>query len=128
MTCGGTSASLPRSCAAGSASTSTGSTSAPNEGDSSDVRANIPQHTGRRRTAAGGRAEQIAPELWCSPGLSNSYLLTTGDGRVVVNTGMGFEGPVHCANFDAVDSALHQSSPRATSTTSAAWTACGIRS
>ncbi|BBX41213.1 MBL fold metallo-hydrolase [Mycobacterium simiae] len=54
--------------------------------------------------AAAERAAQIAPGLWCSPGLSNSYLLTTGDGRVIVNTGMGFEGPVHRANFDAVDS------------------------
>ena len=25
-------------------------------------------------------------------------------GRVIINTGMGFEGPVHRANFDAVDS------------------------
>lgn len=54
--------------------------------------------------AAAERAAQIAPGVWCSPGLSNSYLLTTGDGRVIVNTGMGFEGPVHRANFDAVDS------------------------
>jgi alkyl sulfatase BDS1-like metallo-beta-lactamase superfamily hydrolase len=30
-------------------------------------------------------------------------LLTTDEGRVVVNTGMGFESPVHRANFDAVD-------------------------
>jgi alkyl sulfatase BDS1-like metallo-beta-lactamase superfamily hydrolase len=30
-----------------------------------------------------------------SPGLSNSYLLTTDDGSVVLNTGMGFEGPLH---------------------------------
>jgi glyoxylase-like metal-dependent hydrolase (beta-lactamase superfamily II) len=56
------------------------------------------------RPAAAERAEQIADGLWCSPGLSNAYLLTTGDGRVIVNTGMGFEGPVHRANFDAVDS------------------------
>ncbi|WP_246133522.1 MBL fold metallo-hydrolase [Mycobacterium helveticum] len=55
------------------------------------------------RPAAAERAEPVAPGLWCSPGLSNSYLLTTGDGRVIVNTGMGFEGPVHRANFDAVD-------------------------
>ena len=32
------------------------------------------------RPAAAEQAEQIAPGLWCSPGLSNSYLLTTGDG------------------------------------------------
>jgi alkyl sulfatase BDS1-like metallo-beta-lactamase superfamily hydrolase len=56
------------------------------------------------RPAAAERAEQIAPGLWCSPGLSNAYLLTTGAGRVIINTGMGFEGPVHRANFDAVDS------------------------
>ncbi|MGB9228070.1 MBL fold metallo-hydrolase [Mycobacterium sp.] len=56
------------------------------------------------RPAAAERAEQIAPGLWCSPGLSNAYLLTTAEGRVIVNTGMGFEGPVHRANFDAVDS------------------------
>src|ERR1700749_1518224 len=55
------------------------------------------------RPAAAEKAEQIAPGLWCSPGLSNAYLLTTGDGRVILNTGMGFEGPVHRANFDAVD-------------------------
>jgi alkyl sulfatase BDS1-like metallo-beta-lactamase superfamily hydrolase len=55
--------------------------------------------------AGAERAEQVAQGVWCSPGLSNSYLLTTGDGRVVVNTGMGFESQVHRANFDAVDTA-----------------------
>jgi alkyl sulfatase BDS1-like metallo-beta-lactamase superfamily hydrolase len=54
--------------------------------------------------ASAERAEELAPGVWCSPGLSNAYLLTTGDGRVVVNTGMGFESQVHRANFDAVDS------------------------
>jgi alkyl sulfatase BDS1-like metallo-beta-lactamase superfamily hydrolase len=53
--------------------------------------------------AAAERAEPVAPGIWCSPGLSNTYLLTTEHGRVVVNTGMGFEGQVHRANFDAVD-------------------------
>ncbi|MDT5199035.1 MAG: hypothetical protein QOH34_557, partial [Mycobacterium sp.] len=55
------------------------------------------------RPASAEKAEQIAPGLWCSSGLSNSYLLTTNDGRLIINTGMGFEGPVHRANFDAVD-------------------------
>lgn len=54
--------------------------------------------------AAAEHAEEVAPGIWCSPGLTNAYLLTTSDGRVVVNTGMGFEGPVHRAVFDAVDS------------------------
>ncbi|WP_280196142.1 alkyl sulfatase dimerization domain-containing protein [Nocardia farcinica] len=53
--------------------------------------------------ASAEQATEVAPGIWCSPGLSNAYLLTTGDGRVVVNTGMGFESPVHRANFDAVD-------------------------
>ena len=54
--------------------------------------------------ASAEAAEQVAAGVWCSPGLSNAYLLTTEDGRVIVNAGMGFEGPVHRANFDAVDS------------------------
>ncbi|MEW2478400.1 MBL fold metallo-hydrolase [Mycobacterium sp. NPDC049093] len=58
---------------------------------------------GAMAPASAAAAEQVAPGLWCSPGLSNSYLLTTADGRVIINTGMGFEGPVHRANFDAVD-------------------------
>jgi alkyl sulfatase BDS1-like metallo-beta-lactamase superfamily hydrolase len=49
-------------------------------------------------------AEEVRPGIWMSPGLSNSFLLTTEAGRIVINTGMGFEGPVHRANFDAVDS------------------------
>jgi alkyl sulfatase BDS1-like metallo-beta-lactamase superfamily hydrolase len=53
--------------------------------------------------ASAEHAEEVAPGIWCSPGLSNAYLLTTDDGRVVVNTGMGFESQVHRSNFDAVD-------------------------
>jgi alkyl sulfatase BDS1-like metallo-beta-lactamase superfamily hydrolase len=49
-------------------------------------------------------AQEIFPGIWISPGLSNSYLLTTDEGRIVVNTGMGFEAPIHRANYDAVDS------------------------
>lgn len=43
--------------------------------------------------------------IWCSPGMSSSYLVTTGDGRVVVNTGMWFEGRTHKRNYDAVTTA-----------------------
>lgn len=53
--------------------------------------------------ASAEQATEVAPGIWCSEGLSNTYLLTTGDGRVVINTGMGFEAPVHRAVFDAVD-------------------------
>ena len=48
-------------------------------------------------------AQQVCPGIWLSPGLSNSYLLPTHEGRIVVNTGMGFEAAVHRANYDAVD-------------------------
>ncbi|MCZ6785213.1 MAG: MBL fold metallo-hydrolase [Proteobacteria bacterium] len=41
--------------------------------------------------------------IWLSEGLSNAYLVVTRAGRVVINTGMGFEAPVHKRNFDAVD-------------------------
>ena len=49
-------------------------------------------------------AQEVSPGIWMSPGLSNSYLMTTDEGRIVVNTGMGFEAPIHRANYDAVDS------------------------
>lgn len=49
-------------------------------------------------------AHEVGPGIWCSPGLSNAYLLTTADGRIVINTGMGFESQVHRANFDVLDS------------------------
>jgi alkyl sulfatase BDS1-like metallo-beta-lactamase superfamily hydrolase len=48
-------------------------------------------------------ATPVADGVWLSQGLSNAYLLVTPAGRVVVNTGMGFEAPVHKRLFDAVD-------------------------
>jgi alkyl sulfatase BDS1-like metallo-beta-lactamase superfamily hydrolase len=48
-------------------------------------------------------ARKITDFIYLSEGLSNSYLITTSEGRVVINTGMGFEAPVHKRNFDAVD-------------------------
>ena len=38
-----------------------------------------------------------------SEGTTNSYLIVTAAGRIVVNTGLGFEAPVHKAYFDGVD-------------------------
>jgi alkyl sulfatase BDS1-like metallo-beta-lactamase superfamily hydrolase len=49
-------------------------------------------------------ATRINDFIYLSEGLSNSYLITTSEGRIVVNTGMGFEAQVHKRNFDAVDS------------------------
>jgi alkyl sulfatase BDS1-like metallo-beta-lactamase superfamily hydrolase len=53
--------------------------------------------------AAAPAAREVAPGVWMSPGLSNAWLVVTDEGRVVVNTGMGFEAVVHRRNFDAVD-------------------------
>ena len=53
--------------------------------------------------ADGSPAVDLGGGIWMSPGLSNSYLLATDDGRVVVNSGMGFEGPLHRRAFDDVD-------------------------
>ena len=55
------------------------------------------------RPANQAEATRIADFIWLSEGLSNSYLVITRAGRVVVNTGMGFEAPTHKRNFDAVD-------------------------
>ncbi len=59
--------------------------------------------------ATGEPATDLGDGIWLSQGLSNSYLLATDDGRVVVNTGMGFEGPLHRLAYDAV----HQAPTRA---------------
>lgn len=48
-------------------------------------------------------ATRIADGIYVSEGLSHSYLIATPEGRVVINTGMGFEAPVHKRCFDAVD-------------------------
>ncbi len=48
-------------------------------------------------------ARRINDFITLSEGLSNAFLVVTSEGRVVVNTGMGFEAPVHKRNFDAVD-------------------------
>ena len=64
------------------------------------------------RTRPGGHQIQPAsqPEatkindfIYLSEGLSNAFLITTSEGRIVINTGMGFEAPIHKRNFDAVD-------------------------
>lgn len=52
-----------------------------------------------------GTAERINDFIHLSPGLSNSYLISTPGGRIVVNTGMGFEAAIHKQKFDAVDPA-----------------------
>ena len=55
------------------------------------------------RPASQPEATKVNDFIYLSEGLSNAYLIVTPEGRVVVNTGMGFEAPVHKRNFDAVD-------------------------
>ncbi|MDP9336428.1 MAG: MBL fold metallo-hydrolase, partial [Actinomycetota bacterium] len=55
--------------------------------------------------ASSPEAIDMGQGIWCSPGMSSSYLITTDDGRVVVNTGMWFEARTHKRNYDAVSTA-----------------------
>jgi len=55
--------------------------------------------------AAPDGARDVGSGIWRSPGMSSAYLITTGEGRVVVNTGMWFEAKAHKHNFDAVTTA-----------------------
>ena len=48
-------------------------------------------------------ARPIRDGIYVSEGLSNTFLISTSEGRILVNTGMGFEAPVHKRNYDAVD-------------------------
>src|SRR5258706_6611263 len=57
------------------------------------------------RPASQTEATRVADSVWMSEGLSNTYLVVTSAGRVVINTGMGFEAPLHKRLFDAVDRA-----------------------
>jgi alkyl sulfatase BDS1-like metallo-beta-lactamase superfamily hydrolase len=69
-------------------------------------------HTPLYRSRPGGfdiqpasqpEARRVTDFIYVSEGLSNAYLVVTAAGRVIINTGMGFEAPVHKRNFDAVD-------------------------
>ncbi len=55
--------------------------------------------------ASAPAALDMGAGIWCSPGMSSTYLITTDAGRIVVNTGMWFEAKTHRRNFDAVSTA-----------------------
>ena len=50
-------------------------------------------------TATGEPARALGDDVWMSPGVSNSYAIGTDDGRVIVNGGLFFEGPLHRKAF-----------------------------
>jgi alkyl sulfatase BDS1-like metallo-beta-lactamase superfamily hydrolase len=51
--------------------------------------------------ATGEPATALGSDIWMSPGVSNAYAVGTNDGRVVINTGLVFEGPLRKQAFDA---------------------------
>lgn len=53
--------------------------------------------------SADGTATAVADGIWMSPGLSNSFLVRTEQGGVLINTGMGHEAPAHQRAYDLVD-------------------------
>jgi len=54
------------------------------------------------KAADATEAKEVAPRIYMSPGTSNSYMVLTDVGRVIVNTGLGFEAHTHKRLFDAV--------------------------
>jgi len=44
-------------------------------------------------------AQPLGDGVWMSPGVSNSYAVATDEGRVIVNGGLVFEGPLHRKAF-----------------------------
>jgi len=48
---------------------------------------------------------RIADGVYMSKGTTNSYLVTTPEGDVVISTGLVIEGPIHRAKFDKVSTA-----------------------
>lgn len=58
------------------------------------------------RAATPGGITEVGDRIWLSPGLSNSFLIGAedpADGCVVLNAGMGFEGPVHRDEYATLD-------------------------
>jgi alkyl sulfatase BDS1-like metallo-beta-lactamase superfamily hydrolase len=49
--------------------------------------------------ATGAAATPLGNDVWMSSGVSNSYAVATDDGRVIVNAGLVFEGPLHRKAF-----------------------------
>jgi alkyl sulfatase BDS1-like metallo-beta-lactamase superfamily hydrolase len=45
---------------------------------------------------------KIVDDIFLSPGVTNSHLIRTNDGDVIVSTGLAVEGPIHRVKFDQV--------------------------
>ncbi|NLT29206.1 MAG: MBL fold metallo-hydrolase [Propionibacterium sp.] len=51
------------------------------------------------------RPIEVSDGLYMSPGNTAAYLLVTDNGRVIINTGLGYEAPFHKKVFDEVSTA-----------------------
>ncbi|WP_319456767.1 MULTISPECIES: alkyl sulfatase dimerization domain-containing protein [unclassified Mycobacterium] len=54
------------------------------------------------QAATGEAAVALGDDIWMSPGVSNAYAVATDAGRVVINGGIFFEGPLHHKAFEDV--------------------------
>ncbi|HWI11036.1 MAG TPA: MBL fold metallo-hydrolase [Burkholderiaceae bacterium] len=57
------------------------------------------------RIANQSDATRINDFIWMSEGTTNTYLVTTAQGNVLVNTGLGIEAPIHKQCYDKVSDA-----------------------
>jgi len=57
---------------------------------------------GAMEPASQTRAIKLNDFIYMSPGTSNAYMLVTPAGRILINTGMGFEALIHKQAFDAI--------------------------
>jgi len=64
-----------------------------------------PGSTDLRMASSEDPLVRIADNVTMSEGTTNSYLVTTPEGDVVVSTGLVVEGPIHRAKFDRVSTA-----------------------
>ncbi len=66
----------------------------------------IPLYTSRPYGPSAARfgGERINDFIVMSEGCSNSYLIETAEGNILINAGMGFEAPVHFSNYQSLAS------------------------
>ncbi|MCA2318609.1 MBL fold metallo-hydrolase [Mycobacterium intracellulare] len=57
--------------------------------------------------ASGQPATSLGDGIWMSPGVSNTYAVETGSGRIIINTGVFYEGPLHRDAYQAVPGPTH---------------------
>ncbi|MGV0813409.1 alkyl sulfatase dimerization domain-containing protein [Mycolicibacterium boenickei] len=58
-------------------------------------------------TATDQPATALGDDIWMSPGVSNAYAVATDGGRVIINAGVIFEGPLRRRAFEVVPGSTH---------------------